>query len=164
MHEIESFLLENEMYESDAFHLENFKIQVNSNSKKDVQPTLRLLNIFSLFNLINKPALKSDHILDLVITKSHHALVERLTIDTINTLSDLRSLEFQLPFDHIKVKSKHISFRKKNITFPVDPVKKLEGKFFITQADCHHTEISPCINCTVKLSKRLLRSCKNVAG
>ena len=64
MHEIESFLLENEMYESDAFHLENFKIQVNSNSKKDVQPTLRLLNIFSLFNLINKPALKSDHILD----------------------------------------------------------------------------------------------------
>ena len=71
------------------------------------------MNNYSLVNLVNKPTYNSGRTLDLVITENHHSLMKRLTVDTINTLTDHRNVIFQLNFNYAKVEIKLIRFRKK---------------------------------------------------
>ena len=143
--------------ESDLNYLGDFNIWVDNIRNYVAQKFLRLLNSFSLVNLVNKLTYNSGHTLDSVITKSHHSLVKSLTVDTINNLSDLRNVNFHLNFNYAKVERKFIRYRKKNSSFPDNLREKLDEKFPITQNDCHHTEIYPCVNCVTSKLKLLTR-------
>ena len=108
---------------------------------------LRILNNFSLVNLINKATYNSGHTLDLVIKKNHQSLVKSSTVDTINTLSDHMNVHFHLSFNYAKVEGKLIRFRKNNSCYPDDLREELDEKLSITQNDCHHIDFYPCVNC-----------------
>ena len=155
MQEIESLILEREINESNVIYLGDFNILVADNRNNDAQNFLRLLNNFSLINLVNKPMYNSGHTLDLFITKSHHCLVENFIVCTINTLSDHRNVYFHLKFTYAKVERKLIRFRKKNFSFPDNLMEELDGKFSTTQNECNHTEFYPCVNWVTTKFKRL---------
>ena len=106
-------LFYSEINRADLIYMGDFNIWVDDIRNNDAQNFLRLLNKFSLVNLVNKPTYNSGHTLDLVITKSHHSLVKSLNVDTINTFSDQRNVIFHLNFNYAKVERKIIRFRKK---------------------------------------------------
>ena len=116
-----------------------------------------MLDNFSLVNLINKHTYNSRHTLELVITKNHHSLVKNLTVDTINTLSHHRNVNFNLSFNYAQLESKLIKFRKNNSSFPDSLREVLDKKFSNTQNDCQHTEFYPCVNSVTTNFKRLSR-------
>ena len=98
LQEIESLILESELHEGDVLYLGDFNIWVDGIGNNEAQNFLRLLDNFSLVNLINEPTYNSGHTLDLVITENHHSLVKSLTVDPINTLSDHRNVNFKFNF------------------------------------------------------------------
>ena len=98
LQEIEGLILEREINEADVIYLGDFNIWVDDIRNNDAQNYLRLLNNFSLVNLVNKHTYKSGHTLDLV--------VKSLTVDTINTLSDHRNVKFHLNFIYASVERK----------------------------------------------------------
>ena len=55
LQEIECLILENEIHEADVNHLGVFNTRVDDITKFYVQNFLRLLNNFSLVNLVNEP-------------------------------------------------------------------------------------------------------------
>ena len=83
--------------------------------------------------------------------------MKKLTVDAINTLSDNRSVNFNLNFNYAQDESELIKFRKKYSSFPDNLREVLEEKFFITQNDCQHTEFHPCVICVTTNLKRLSR-------
>ena len=91
LQEIESLILESEINEADVIYLGDFNIWVDDIRNNDAQNFLRLLNNFSLVNLVNKPTYNSGHTLDLVITKNHHSFVKKLTCNTLNTTGCVKS-------------------------------------------------------------------------
>ena len=60
-------------------------------------------------------------------------------------------------FNYAKVEGKLIRFRKNNTSFPDDLREELDENFSITQNDCHHTDIYPCVKCVTTKFKRLSR-------
>ena len=135
----------------------DFNIWVDDNRNMYAQNFLRLLNNFSLVNLVNKPMYNSGQTLDLVVTRNHHSLVKSLTVDTINTLSDHRSVNFYLKFNYAQLEEKTHQVLKKNYSFPHNLKEDVEEKFSIAQNDCQHSEIYPCVNCVTTKFKRLTR-------
>ena len=85
LQEIESHVLVSEINEADVIYLGDFNIWVDDIGNNEAQNFLRLLDNFSLVDLVNEPTYNSGHTSDLVITKNHHSLVKSLTVDTINT-------------------------------------------------------------------------------
>ena len=69
LQEIGSLILESEINETDVIYLSDFNIWVDDVGNNDAQNLLRLLDNFSLVNLVNEPTYNSGHTLDLVITK-----------------------------------------------------------------------------------------------
>ena len=132
LQEIESLILESEINDVDVIYLGDFNILVDDIGNNEAQNFLRLLDNFSILNLVNEPTYNSGHTLDLVITKNHHSLVKSLTVDTINTLSDHRSVNFHLNFNYAKVERKLIRFRKKNSSFQDSLREELDEKFSLT--------------------------------
>ena len=100
---MESLILESEIKEADVIYQGDLNIWVDDIRNDDAQNFLKLLNKFSLVNLVNKPTYNSDYTLDLVNTKSHHSLAKSLFVDTINTSSDHRNVNFHLNFNFAKV-------------------------------------------------------------
>ena len=96
LQEIESLILGSELNEANEIYLENFNIWVDDIRNNDAQNFLRLLNNFSLVNLVNKPTYNSGQTSDLVITKNHHSLVKSLNVDTTNTFFYHRNINFHL--------------------------------------------------------------------
>ena len=117
LQEVETPILENETSEDDVIYLGEFNIWVDDIRNSDGQNFPRLQNNFSHVNLVSKLTFNSGHILDLFITKKHHSPVEILGVDTINTLSDLRNVNFHFNFSYANVERKLISFRKKKLYF-----------------------------------------------
>ena len=146
-------------------HLGVFKIWVDDIRNNDYQNFLRLLNNFSLVNIVNKPTYNSGHTLDLFITKYHHSLVKSLIVETINTLSDDRNINLHLNFNYAKVERKLIRLRKNNSGFPDNLMEELDEKFSVTQNDCHNTNFYPGVNCvTIKLNYLITRACLKSAA
>ena len=110
LQENESLILESELNEVDVIYLGDFNILVDDIGNNEAQNFLRLLDNFSILNLVNEPTYNSGHTLDLVITKNHHSLVKSLTVDTIITLSDHRNVDFNLNSNYAKVERKLIRF------------------------------------------------------
>ena len=83
MHEIENLILKGVINEADVIYWGDFNIWVDDIRSNVAQNFFRLLNKFSLVNLVTKHTYNSGHNLALVITKIHHSLVKSLTVDTI---------------------------------------------------------------------------------
>ena len=66
MPEVESLILESEINQTDVIYVGDFKIWFDEIRNKDIKNFLRLLNNFSLGNLMNKPTYNSRHTLHLV--------------------------------------------------------------------------------------------------
>ena len=71
--------------------------------------------------------------------------MKSLTVDTINTLSEHRSVNFHMNLNYVKLEIKLTRFRKKNSGFPDNLREELDEKFSLTQKDCQHTEFYPCV-------------------
>ena len=61
LQKIGSLILESEINEADVIYLGNFNIWIEDIRNSDAQNFLRIINIFSLINLINKPTYNSGH-------------------------------------------------------------------------------------------------------
>ena len=46
---------------------------------------------------------------------------------------------------------------EKSSSFPDNLREELDEKFSVTQNDCHHTELQPCVNCVTTIFRRLTR-------
>ena len=75
--EIESLISENAISEADVIYLGIFNIWVDDVRNNGAENFLRLLNSFSLVNLVNKPTYNSIHTLDLEITKKQSFSCEK---------------------------------------------------------------------------------------
>ena len=93
-----------ELNEADLINMGDFNILVDGIGCNDAQNLLRLLNNFSLVKFVNKLTYNSGHILDFFVTKNSHSHVRISTVDTINTLSDRKKVNFHLNFNYAKVK------------------------------------------------------------
>ena len=90
LREIESLILESEINEADVINMGDFNIWVHDFGNSDAQNFLRLLNNFSLVNLVNKHTYNSGHTLDLVITTKFDFFKAFLTnFDSLITYSYL---------------------------------------------------------------------------
>ena len=66
------------------------------------------------------------------------------------------SVHFHLNFNYAKVERKLMRFRKNsNPSFPDNLREELDEKFSITQNDCHHMKLYPCVNCVSSKYKRI---------
>ena len=146
------------MNDADVNHLGDFNIWVDDIiGITMLNFFFRLQFNFCLVILVNKVTYNFGHTLVLVITKNHHSLVKSSTVDTINTLSDHRNLNFHLNSKYSKVEKKTYQVQKNKSSFPGYLREELEDDFSITQNDYHNTDFNPCVNCVTTKFKRLSR-------
>ena len=155
LQEMESLILDNEIHETDVFYLGDFNTWVDDEDNNDAQNFLRMLDNFNLTNLVSEPTSKSDHTLDLVITKQHNSLIGNVAVDSINVFSDHKTINFQLIVQCVKTDNKLIRFRKRNSELPDNLLIELHDKFRSGNIDCQHLGYHPCVDCITELFRKL---------
>ena len=155
LQELESLILDNEIYENNVVYLGDFNVWVDDDDTSNSQRFLMMLNNFNLVNLVNKPTCKSGHTLDLVITKKDNSSIGNLAVDSINVLSDHSTINFNLKFEYDKTEHKLIQFRKNNSQVSAILLHVLHNNFNSDNIDCQHVGDNPCVNCTTEYFKKL---------
>ena len=136
--EFEEFLLDCEIGYKNTFYVGDFNLWVDDEFKSETNSFLTLLTTFGLANYINFPTCQSGHTLDLVITQCNTNLIDNVSVEFTNSISDHHIVNFNINVKTERKNKKIIEYRR------ID--NDLSRKFCDKLNVCETKYNNPCIH------------------